>query len=241
MCSVGCLKRALAGALRRELGDTAVHMPRDGGGHKHRVPLGLVLLAQGWITHPQLQQALEAQRRAGQGKIGAWLQSECGLEERKVTRGLSLQWNCPVLSAEGFEPEAMARLVPRVLIERLRMLPLKLAGTTAGGKRLLYMAFEEQRDPAAEFALERMLGVQVESGLVDGSRFRTAYQRLLESRFGVETTRCETEFDGLVEAAARTVERVKPRESRLVRVRNSYWLRMWGGVGTAEDCLLTLA
>ncbi len=32
--------------------------------HRHRVPIGLVLLAQGWITHDQLKHALEAQRRA---------------------------------------------------------------------------------------------------------------------------------------------------------------------------------
>jgi hypothetical protein len=241
VCGMECLRRAMAGALRRELGDTALPMQQGMGGHRHRVPLGLVLLAQGWITHPQLQRALEAQKRAGQGRIGTWLQTECGIEERKVTRGLSLQWNCPVFSMDGFEPAAMARVVPRALVERLRLLPLRLAGKTAGGRRLLYMAFEDQRDAAAEFALERMLGVQVESGLVDGSRFKAAYRRLLESRFGVETTRCEESFDGLVEAAARAVERVKPRESRLVRVHGCYWLRMWTTDGGTEDCLLTLA
>ena len=45
-------------AVNRELGEgEEVVAP-----HRHRVPLGLVMLAQGWITHPQLRQALESQR-----------------------------------------------------------------------------------------------------------------------------------------------------------------------------------
>ena len=31
------------------------------------------MLAQGWITHPQLQKALELQRANGTGRIGDWL------------------------------------------------------------------------------------------------------------------------------------------------------------------------
>ena len=69
--------------------------------HRHRVPLGLVLLAQGWITHPQLQTALEAQRASGQGRIGDWLTQSCGLPEERITRGLGVQWSCPVLGTDG--------------------------------------------------------------------------------------------------------------------------------------------
>ena len=65
------------------------------------MPLGLVLLAQGWITHPQLQAALEAQKASGQGRIGDWLQQSCGLPEERVTRGLGVQWSCPVLALDG--------------------------------------------------------------------------------------------------------------------------------------------
>ena len=65
------------------------------------------MLAQGWITHPQLQKALAAQRESGTGKIGEWLLSECGVEADQITRGLSMQWGCPVLTTEGFSPESM--------------------------------------------------------------------------------------------------------------------------------------
>src|SRR5580658_2683415 len=82
-CSGRCVLAMTRAAVERELGDgmeSIVATP-----HRHRVPLGLLMLAQGWITHPQLRRALEAQRESGTGRIGDWLQSECGVEAEKVT------------------------------------------------------------------------------------------------------------------------------------------------------------
>ena len=61
-CRGACLAGMIQAAIAREgaPGRTKV----DAAPHRHRVPLGLILLAQGWITHPQLQHALEAQRVA---------------------------------------------------------------------------------------------------------------------------------------------------------------------------------
>jgi len=63
-CSGRCVLAMVQAAVRREQGDggTASTAP-----HRHRVPLGLLMLAQGWITHPQLQKALAAQRESGTG------------------------------------------------------------------------------------------------------------------------------------------------------------------------------
>ena len=99
-CSSKCLMTIVEASIAREAGDGR----RDGVvvQHQHRVPLGLVMLGQGWITHSQLQRALQAQRAEGVGRIGDWLVSECGLETEVVTRGLSVQWGCPVLTTEGF-------------------------------------------------------------------------------------------------------------------------------------------
>ncbi|HEY1743217.1 MAG TPA: hypothetical protein VGG18_08620, partial [Granulicella sp.] len=120
-CSGRCVLAMVRDALRREMRDgmAATAVP-----HRHRVPLGLLMLAQGWITHPQLRQALEAQRQNGTGRIGEWLIVECGLEAEQITRGLSMQWNCPVLSVDGFSPDAMALVMPGILVEKLGVLPL---------------------------------------------------------------------------------------------------------------------
>lgn len=237
-CSAECVQAMVQAAARRELGDGGVG--KEDWQHRHRVPLGLVLLAQGLITQPQLQHALERQRRAGQGRIGGWLVSECGLKEERITRALGLQWNCPVLPVEGFDPAAMALLVPRALVERLGMVPLRIAGG-----RILYLAFEDRLDASAAFAMERMSGLKVESGLVDGARLKVARQRLCECEFIEAEYEQAADIESMSRKMALALGKMQPMASRLVRVHQIYWLRMWletgamstrdGGVPTTRE------
>jgi hypothetical protein len=120
-CSGRCMLAIVRGTLRREQGERRGAQPAEP--HRHRVPLGLVMLAQGWITQPQLQKALAQQRASGSGRIGDWLISECGLETEQVTRGLSVQWGCPVLSLDGFSPSEMALVMPKVFLEEFGLVP----------------------------------------------------------------------------------------------------------------------
>lgn len=205
-------------AVRRESGDgVTVDVP-----HRHRVPLGLVMLAQGWISQAQLRKALDAQRESGAGRIGDWLIAECGVEAERVTRGLSVQWNCPVLTTEGFSPEAMALVMPRLFVEEFRLLPLRVAGS-----RILYLGYEDRLDASVGLALEQMTELQVESGLVSGAQFTDAKGRLLDIE-GV-TARVETasDRDALAARVTAVLEQKQPVASRLVRVHGYFWLRMW--------------
>jgi hypothetical protein len=59
-------------------------------GHRHRIPLGLVMLEQGWITLGQLRQALEAQKAPAPGRLGHWLVRQQGVSEELVTG----RWAC---------------------------------------------------------------------------------------------------------------------------------------------------
>jgi hypothetical protein len=240
-CGGRCVLAMARAAVRRELGDKMVESTVTAP-HRHRVPLGLLLLSQGWITHSQLQRALEAQRASGTGRIGDWLQSECGLESKHITRGLSMQWNCPVLTTEGFVAETMALVMPRLFIEEFKLLPLRVAGS-----RILYFGFDDRLDATSAFAMEKMTELKVESGLVEGTQFQAARSRLLECR-GVEM-RLETVADEDVLAARMTgvLEQKKPVASRLVRLHQYYWMRVWlenGAVGkvgslprTGEDVM----
>jgi hypothetical protein len=180
------------------------------------------MLAQGWITHPQLQRALEAQRVNGRGRIGDWLVAECGLETEQITRGLSMQWGCPVLPVTGFVAEAMALVMPKIFVEEFGLLPLRVAGP-----RMLYLGFEDRLDASAALALEQMTELKVESGLVDGSQFRAARGRLLECR-GIDA-KIEEAADTAAMAGRVTaiLEQRQPVASRLVRLHQYYWLRMW--------------
>jgi hypothetical protein len=225
-CSSRCLWSMVQMATAREVGDGwRDDMAQQ---HVHRIPLGLVMLAQGWITHPQLRKALDSQRVSGAGRIGGWLVSECGIETDSVTRGLSVQWNCPVLTTERFSPEAMALALPRLFIEKYGILPLRVAGS-----KILYAGFEDQLDASSVFAVGQMSGLRTECGVVGEVKFREARKLLLECRFAEVTRREVPDRDMLVRTVARVIEQRQPRASRLVRLHQHYWLRIWSEYGAS--------
>jgi hypothetical protein len=217
-CSAACTAQRLAAAVRREMDGRGLTLEN----HRHRIPLGLVMLEQGWITSGQLRQALDAQRVAGAGRLGRWLVRQQGVSEQLVTRALGLQWSCPVLPMEFHDAEALTVLIPRLFVDAFGALPLRLA---AG--KLLYMGFEDRLDPVVALAVERMSGLRVESGLVQESLFTPAHARLLSARFpDVELIEASSE-PAMVHALARSIERARPVDSRLVRVHDCLWLRLW--------------
>jgi hypothetical protein len=216
-CSVACTEARIQAAVAREL-DGRAGVPLS---HRHRVPLGLVMLQQGWIAAADLRQALEAQRAAGAGRLGEWL-GRCGVSEQLVTRALGMQWSCPVLPLEFHDAEALTWVMPRLFVDAFGALPLRV-----GAGRLLYLGFEDRIDPVLALAVERMTGLRVECGLVRGSEFLPAHTRMLGAGFPpVELIEAASE-PALVRALSRSIERARPVESRLVRVHDCLWLRMW--------------
>jgi hypothetical protein len=223
-CSGRCVLAMVRTAVRRELGDGVTSSPAP---HRHRIPLGLLMLAQGWITHPQLQKALAAQRESGTGRIGEWLMRECGLEAEQIVRGLGMQWGCPVLTTEGLSPEAMALVMPKVFIEKFGLLPLRVAGS-----RMLYLGFADRLDASAAFAIEQMTELKVESGVVEGAQFEAGRSRVLACE-GVDVKLESVEDkDAMAARITAILEQKQPIASRLVRVHQYYWLRMWQESGT---------
>lgn len=227
-CSARCLEAMAANAIRREA--TEADIAGHDGSHRHRVPLGLILLAQGWITNPQLQHALNQQRQAGTGRIGRWLIDDCGLDQDCITRGLGMQWGCPVLPMEGFEPAAMALAAPKILLEHVGMVPLRVAR-----KRTLYLGFESRLDASAAFAMKRMSGLEVESGVVEGARLEQARRRLSQCEGVPASFEQFPDVESLSGNVAQTVSSIQPRASRLVRIHQFYWLRMWLETGSMSS------
>lgn len=217
-CSPACTAARVEAAVTREMDARGSSVQ----GHRHRVPLGLAMLEQGWITQKDLRAALAAQRAAGSSKLGQWLVRQQSVSEELVTRALGLQWGCPVLGMEFHNPEGLTALVPRLFVDAFGALPLRVA---AG--KILYLGFEDRLDPALALALERITGLHVESGLVQESVFGPAHARMLEARFPpVELIEAATEA-ALALALTKAVERARPVEARLARVHDCLWLRMW--------------
>jgi hypothetical protein len=239
-CSARCISANIEAAVRRETKGKRI----DSTPHRHRLPLGLVMLEQGWITSDQLRKALDAQRAAGRGRLGNWLVHEQGVSEPLVTRALGLQWSCPVLPLEHHDPGTMASVLPRLFIEAFGALPLRVA---AG--QILYLGFEERPDPVVTLAAERMLGLRVEAGLVHGSQFRPAFEKMMSASYPkTELVEAASESP-LVRVLTKAVDRFKPAESKLVRMHDCLWLRMWKNprptatpdIADVEDVICSLA
>jgi len=216
-CSPACTSALVSAAVGREL-EGRVEV---GETLRHRIPLGLTMLEQGWITAGQLKRALEAQRAAGGGRLGSWLARQQGVSEKLVTRALGLQWSCPVLALDFHDAEGLTVLLPRLFVDAFGALPLRVA---AG--KLLYLGFEDRLDPVLALAIERMTGLRVECGLVQGSLFCPAHMRMLGARFPrVELIEASSE-QAAVHAMTKAIEKARPVEARLVRVHDCLWLRM---------------
>jgi hypothetical protein len=217
-CSPGCTLARVETALRRELG--ARGAAREV--HRHRIPLGLAMMEQGWIKQKDLRAALAAQRNTGSGKVGEWLVLHQSASEELVTRALGLQWGCPVMSMDAYIPEDFTVLLPRLFIDAYGTLPVRVA---AG--KILYLGFEDRIDPALALATERMTGLRVEVGIVRSSQFRPMHSRALEARFPpVELIEAASEHV-LAMALAKALEESRTAEARLVRIHDCFWLRIW--------------
>lgn len=217
-CSSACTGARVQAAIRREMQGRKGHFEL----HRHRIPLGLLMMEQGWITPAQLRRALDAQKAAGSGRLGEWLVRQRAVSEARVTRALAMQWSCPVLLAEAHDAGQMTAVMPRLFVDAFGGLPLRQAG-----ERLLYLGFEQSPDRILALALERMLGLRLECGIVPASEFRTAQANMLRAVFPpVELV----EAAGEVPAArimGRALEKARPVASRLVRVHDLLWLRLW--------------
>jgi len=217
-CSPECTEARLQWALRRELDGRVPALET----HRHRIPLGLLMLEQGWITRRQLRDALESQRAAGSGRLGDWLVQQRAADEATITRALALQWSCPVLEFGIHGPTVPTSVMPRLFLDAFGALPMRIA---AG--RLLYLGFEQCLDPVLAFATGRMTGLRVESGVVCSSLFRPALGRLIGEKFPAVQLAEAVSERAAAHLLARSIERIQPVSSRVVVVHDFIWLRMW--------------
>jgi len=218
-CMPECLEHALTEVLRRaRVAAAGAFAP------PHRIPLGLQLLSRQQLTAEQLRAALQAQRVAGRGRIGEWLQTLGFATEQQVTAALARQWACPVLQVEP-APLQSRRLpvVPLSLLEACHMIPVDFVEATS----TLHIAFGEGIDYGVLYALEQMLGCHTEACLIRPSALRRSLRPLLEQRDPAEVV-----FDRVADGAefARIIRsyatRLAASEIRLVPCGPHIWIRL---------------
>jgi hypothetical protein len=212
-CSAVCMERMIADTLRSQI-ESWKPVPAE---RALRMPLGLILLSRGWISHRELQEALAAQRRAQNGRIGEWLHRLHGISEETITKALGIQWNCTVLPSGMPGLEFARSLVPAFLRNRYGFALLR-----QGSDRALYLAGKYRAEHAAARAVEYMLREPVHAAFLEDGAWNLA------DGDAADTTELHLPgHDGVVACIREWIERSRPSDARLVRVHDHLWLRMW--------------
>jgi len=217
-CIDECLARALGGVLQRSIS----RGPRPPA--VHRIPLGLLLLSRQQLTEHQLRAALEAQRDAGCGRIGEWLQTLGFASEQQITAALARQWSCPVLRSSPLTLGSRTPQIPVTLLESFAMIPLGFVEATA----TLHVAFGEGIDYGVLYAIEQIVGCHTESCMAVPSFVRSNLQHLSRRRGESEIV-----FDRVADSAelSRIIcsycVRLAASEIRLATCGPHVWVRLF--------------
>jgi len=202
----------------------------------HRIPLGLLLLSRQQLTEAQLEAALAAQREAGRGRIGEWLQTLGYVTELQVLAALARQWSCPMLRpAAAMAAAPCIPQVPIALLEAFQMLPLKYVSATS----TLYLAFGDRPDYTVLYAIERMLECRTEPCLALPGFVRTGLEPLAARRGENEIGFARLPND---EECARIITsycaRIDASEIRLAACGPHLWIRLLRGSRSPLDLVL---
>ncbi len=216
-CQRECVETALMAQLARLHALPAAPPPSN------RIPLGLLMVARGWLTHEQVVTALAAQQQARSGQIGDWFEKLGFATEQQVTSALGLQWGCPVtlsLDAASLMP---AGPIPLAILEAFQMVPLQFSSAT----KTIYIAFGQRVDHAALYAIEKLLDYRTQPCVagrkfVADELFRMRQQpRPRELEFG-----SMPDFAEIGRVSVSYMLRLGADEARLGRVGDFIWLRL---------------
>jgi Type II secretion system (T2SS), protein E, N-terminal domain len=231
-CVPECLEGALHAAIKTA---GSVAQPNPAG---HRIPLGLVLLSRQQLTAPQLRSALDAQRSAGRGRIGEWLQDMGFADERQITAALARQWSCPILQTNTpvLNPVVLPQ-IPLLLLGLFQMIPISFVAATA----MLHVAFADGIDYSVLYAIERMLDCRTQPCVVLPSLLRESLSALGERRSATEFVFDRvSDISELVGIVSNYAVRVSAREIRLAFCGPYSWVRLECASGQTLDLLLRM-
>ena len=216
-CQRQCVETALMAQLAR------LHALPPATPPSNRIPLGLLMVARGWLTHEQVATALAAQQRARSGQIGEWFEKLGFATEQQVTSALGLQWGCPVtlsLDAASLMPVGP---IPLAILEAFQMVPLQFAPAT----NTIYIAFGQRVDHAALYAIEKLLDCRTQP-CVAGRKF--VADELLQMRQQPRPRELDFgsmhDFAEIGRVSVSYMLRLGADEARLGRVGDFIWLRL---------------
>jgi hypothetical protein len=153
----------------------------------HLVPIGLLLLSRGVIDHEQLKRALQAQRENGGGRLGSWLVRSGMVSAQEVSAALAAQRGCVIFPLESDQRYLeLSAMLPRALLQSSRTLPVRYVHEG----QLLFLAFAEEIDHSAMYAVDRVLAGHTRACVVSDAAMDQAMRKIQQ-----EERRCEIVFE----------------------------------------------
>jgi hypothetical protein len=216
-CRRQCLETALTAQLAR------LHALPPPAPPANRIPLGLLMVARGWLTHAQVVTALRAQQKARTGQIGEWFERLGFATEQQVTSALGLQWGCPVTHSLESAASLPYGRIPLGIMDALQMMPLNFVPST----NKLYLAFGQRVDHAALYAIEKLLDCRTQA-CVAGRKMIA--DELAALRHQPRPRELEFEpthdFADIARVGVSYMVRLGADEARLGRIAEFIWLRL---------------
>jgi hypothetical protein len=223
-CSLDCFESAVTGIF-----ENLLKAPDEPLRKVHRVPIGLLLLGRGLITGDQLKLALQSQRSSGGGRLGSWLMRLGMVSGIDVSTALAAQWGCALFPLESdTRYQQCSQMVPFALLESYKMLPVHYIETS----RILFVAFSEDIDHTALYAIEQLLGGRTEPCAVTEAAMEESLEKVRNrsrpSQIVFEASRGAREIAGTVRDYA---VKLGAERLALARPRRFLWVRLRAGDG----------
>ncbi len=230
-CLEGCVEAPLHETLQR-----AQRNSKPPAFH-HRIPLGLLLLSRQQLTVEQLRSGIEAQYRAGRGRLGEWLQTLGYVTEQQVMAAVARQWSCPVLRMDADTPKMLSKpQIPIALLKAFQMFPVEFVSA----RSTLHVAFADSLDYAALYALEQMLECRTEACITLPTHLQRWIRTLAEDRREREMVFDRlplSEFNRIIRSYC---ARISASEIKVVSCGTHVWVRLVGRQNRPLDLLLSL-
>ena len=214
-CSSDCLRAGLMLRIRQLERARQEPPPRRAA----RIPLGLLMVSRGYLTHPQWREAQRLQDERG-GEIGDILCDLKFVSELQVAEASATQWGCPVFSASRQAAEIRPR-IPATLMKLVNMAPVHYV--PASNKLLVGFVYAVEHRILR--AVEEMTSCFVEPCFVTatdcGESIRALNGLHVEVSFGSSVS--PSEIANIIQSYA---GQIGADEARLALCRNYLWARL---------------
>ena len=217
-CSVGCFFEATYDRFSSLSYDRIAEMP-----HTPRFPIGLALLAKGFLTEEQLRFA-SAQSNVRGEELEVVLPRLGLADEWQLTAARAAQWGVPVLGQDHISSPVNID-IPVTLLRAYSAAPLHYS---ASSKRLL-LGFVHRVEHGLLISLEKICQCSVEPCFITPTGFAEQMARLspvadCEERVFEE----DLTPPRMAKTLARIAQEVSASEARFAHFRNLEWARLTG-------------